>query len=231
MPRRRDSAAKATAWSPNLQGQTRRREGLARRTCARRWPRPRVPRDAGRPGPKQRHVARRGRPGAMLWAVLGAIRRRDPAQPDARVFPILALKALHLARKVGEASRGAPRRVGLYGRCDSRDRSAWRCCSDSCWRERCRMGIPAPGSAHHHVPVAACDRDHGESARSYSNFRCWVAGLPAGVLDGRAGRLHCHPVCGTIPRGCARDRVASPACRLGLWCSLRSALVLRSRSC
>ena len=80
---------------------------LARRSCARRRARARVPRGSAA-GRKQRHAARRGRAGRVLWAVLGALAGGVLLNLMPCVFPILALKALHIS-KAGESAFEARR--------------------------------------------------------------------------------------------------------------------------
>ena len=79
------------------------------------------------PVPARRHAGRRSWAGsAILWAVLGAIAGGILLNLMPCVFPILALKALHLSRAGGERARGAARRARLHGRGDRRHRRARR---------------------------------------------------------------------------------------------------------
>ena len=93
---------------------------------------------------------RRRRAEAILWAVLGAIAGGLLLNLMPCVFPILAIKALHLARSGGDEKRGEARRARLCRGRDRRDRRAWHCpARDPRRRERSRLGVPAAGPAHH----------------------------------------------------------------------------------
>ena len=107
MRRRRRSAAPATRWSPSCKrkGATRRQfAGVLALGDGRGLE---FQRGAGRRS-RRRNAARRARrEGACCWAVLGAIAGGILLNLMPCVFPILALKALHISRAGGEAARGA----------------------------------------------------------------------------------------------------------------------------
>ena len=66
------------------------------------------------------------------------------------VFPILALKALHLAKSGGDERAGTARRARLCGGRDHRDRRAGRgAARNPSGRDGDRLGVPAAGPAHH----------------------------------------------------------------------------------
>jgi DsbC/DsbD-like thiol-disulfide interchange protein len=102
---------------------------------------------------------------AVLWAVLGAIAGGILLNLMPCVFPILALKALHISRAGGEAAHA-----------------------------RCRfgggLGVPAAGPAYDHAPAAARGSDHREPARRVRASGAWRRCTAGGQLRHRsAGRV------------------------------------------
>ena len=156
--------------------QTRRPEGAARRACARRWARARVPavrRPIGSSGTPLGEAA----PGAMFWAVLGALAGGILLNLMPCVFPILALKALHLSRAgelAGEARRdalayaaGAVVGTGALGAALARHsrRREWRPAGRSSCRTRARSCCCCCSRSRSPPTCSAC-----------SSCRCWAAG-------------------------------------------------------
>ena len=148
------------------------------------------------------------------------------------VFPILALKALHLvARRRGRA--GGARRTRWPtrpARSSAPARSASRC-----WRSAPRERRPAGHSSSRirarHAAASARDGDHRQSAAACSSCRCSAAGAAGRAASAperspRSSRRHA-PGRSSAPRSARRCCCRS---RVGCWFSQRSASGLRCRS-
>ena len=159
-------------------------------------------------------------------AVLGAHRRRHPAQPHALRVPDPRLKALHLSRAGGDGARrardalaytaGAIVGTGALGARAARDPRGGR---------RGRLGVPAAGSAHDHAAAAAGRRDHRQPARPVraAGARRRARSRPGASAPARSPRSSRRPAPGrssalrSARRCCFRRRARSR-------CSPRSGL-------
>ena len=109
---------------------------------------------------------------AILLAVLGALLGGLLLNLMPCVFPILALKALHLARSGGDERARAARGARLCGGRDRRHRAARRrLARDPRRRQRGGLGVPAPGPAHDPGPAAARHRHRAQPAARRSSCR------------------------------------------------------------
>ena len=104
-------------------------------------------------------------PAPLCWAMLGALAGGLLLNLMPCVFPILALKALHLARAGGD-EREARRDALAYaaGAVVGTGALGGIAAGDPRRGKRGRLGIPAAGPAHDHRPAAAGDGDHAQPA-------------------------------------------------------------------
>ena len=148
------------------------------------------------------------------------------------VFPILALKALHLAQ-VGRRRRqpGAMRWPMRRARWSGRPRSA-RLAGDPRRGQRGGLGVPVAGPAHDPPPAAAGHGDHAQSAASVraSGTRRSEPRRPAKLRHRRTRRLRRHAVRRAVPRRRARHGPAASAVG-SVRCSRRSGWGWPCRSC
>jgi hypothetical protein len=126
------------------------------------------------------------------------------------VFPILALKALHLARS-GEASPPARRDAlaytagtvvgtGLLGAALLAIRAGGKCGG---------LGIPAPGPAHHRHPSSPRNGNRAEPASHLPASSAWRREASHRKLRHRCTcRIRCNTLRRAVPRDCAWRRLA-----------------------
>ena len=218
MTRRRRSGARGDWLVAELQRKARRPQQFRRRARARRWARARVPRGAGRRS-RRRHAARRARLRARCcWAVLGAIAGGILLNLMPCVFPILALKALHLSRAGGEAreARVATRSPMPRARSSAPARLGAALLAIRAGGSRSRLGVPAAGPAHDHAAAAARGRDHRQPARPVRAAGAGRQGAAGGQLrDRRARRLRRDALRRAVPRRGAGDGAAAAAGGIG----------------
>ena len=152
---------------------------------------------------------------ACSWAVLGALAGGILLNLMPCVFPILALKALHLARAGGDEREARRDALGLRRR---RRSSAPGALGVALLAIRAggsagRLGVPAAGPAHDHAAAAARDGDHRSTCSGLFE-------LP--VLGGRA-----QPA-GSFGTGALAAFVATPCAGPFLGAALGTALLLPS---
>ena len=183
------------------------------------------------PKAERRSAASAGK--AVLWAVLGAIAGGILLNLMPCVFPILALKALHLSRAGGDAREARARCARLCRRRGRRHRRARRgAARDPRRGSRGGLGVPAAGPAHDHAAAAAGGRRSPPTCSACSSCRCSAAAArPAGSFGDAARwpRSSRRPAPGRSsaprsgPRCCCRRR---DRC----WCSPRSGSASPCRS-
>ena len=176
-----------------------------------------VPRGPGRGASRRRAQSASWAPNAILWAVLGAILGGILLNLMPCVFPILALKALHVSRAGGDAGEVAARRAGLYRRRGRRHRRARRAVAGDPRRGGGGgLGVPAAGPANDHAAAAAGDRDHRQPARPVRAAGPRRAGAAGGQLrHRRARRLRRDALRRAVPRRGAGHRAAASRGRIG----------------
>ena len=183
---------------------------------------------------RRRHADRRARRAARsCWAVLGAIVGGILLNLMPCVFPILALKALHLSRAGGEArearrdalayTAGAVVGTGALGALLLAIRAGG---SEAGWA----FQLQDPRTIMLLLLLATAI-----TANLLGLFELPVLGgerAPAGSFgDRRAGRLRRDALRRAVPRRGARHRAAAAARRDRCWCSPRSGSGSRCRSC
>ena len=232
MPRRRNSSATATGWS-----HTSRASPATPRSCAAFL---RSATGAGSSsgrsaaGRKQRHAARRGRAGRDAMGRPRSLAGGILLNLMPCVFPILALKALHLSHGRRERVRGAARRARLMRQARS---SGPACSASPCSRSARRERKPAGrSSCRTRARSCSCCCSRSRSPPTCSAlFELPVLGgrtRPAGSFGtGALGRLHRDALRRTIPRRGARHRAAAAARRIGAGVRRARSWPRRCRSC
>ena len=209
----------------------RRARRVRRRAGARRRARARV---HGAPGAVPEGGAPVGELGAraILLAVLGAIARRDPAQPDAVRLPDPGAEG---AASGPKRRRRAAQRAATPGLCrgrDRRDRRAGRAAARDPRRgQRGGLGVPAAGPAHD--PAAAAARASAITLNLLGLFELPVLGGRArptgGFATGALAAFVATPCAGPfLGAALGTALLLPPAGRC--WCSPRSASAWRCRS-
>ena len=131
------------------------------------------------------------------------------------VFPILALKALHLSRAGGGdgARRGAMRLAYAAGAIVGTGALGAVLLAIRAGGSAGRLGVPAAGPAHDHAPAAAGGRDHREPARPVRTAGARrTTHSPAGSFGtGALAAFVATPCAGPVPRRGARHRAAAAA--------------------
>ena len=151
------------------------------------------------------------------------------------VFPILALKALHLARAGGSSRKRAARRAGLYGGRDRRHRRARRASA----RDPRRRARRRAGRSSCRIRARSCccccwrPRSPLNLARPVRASGARRRAAPAGgrLRHRRARGLRRDALRRPVPGRRAGHGAAAAASGIGRWCSPRSALASPCRSC